>query len=96
MTQPIENEVRIRGTVREVRPGPAEDWVELVVDVEAVEDVAGWPNLLRDRAGQQLTITTGADEVSQLGLTAGHRVEIGAELRGPGAVWSRPGALKRA
>lgn len=96
MVQPIENEARVYATVRRVQPKGRKDYVDLVVDVDAVEDVEGRANLLRDRVGQEVTITTDADLVSTPSLVPGDRVVIDAELRGPGAIWSRPGAVKRA
>lgn len=96
MVQPIENEARIHGAVRRVHPHDSENHVDLVVEVEAVEDVGARPNLLADRLGQELTVTIEADHIAKLGLAPDDRVVIDAELRGPGAVWARPGGVKRA
>lgn len=95
--QPIENAAQISGTVRDVRPNDlGERYVDLVLAVERAEDVGEIPNLLGQTVGHELAITTEAEHVGRLALQPGAPVVVDAELRGPGAVWSRPGGLRRA
>lgn len=96
MVAPKPNETRLAGTVRRVRPNERRsDVLELVVAVDRADDVEGRANLLADTPGGELTVTTDAKDVTKLGLKPGERVLIGAEVRGPGAVWSRPHAVRR-
>jgi hypothetical protein len=96
MVAPKPNETRLAGTVRRVRPNQQRpNFSELVVAVDRADDVEGRANLLADTPGGELTVTTDAKEVTELGLQPGERVVIGAEVRGPGAVWSRPRAVRR-
>lgn len=90
------NETSIAGTVRAMRPVeyPAEA-VELVVEVDRADDVEGRANLLADAAGEELAVTTDLDDVAELDLQPGERVVLDAEVRGPGAVWSRPRTVRR-
>jgi hypothetical protein len=73
-----------------------EGYVELVLAVEEADDVDGAPNLLGHTVGQDVTVTTEAAHADGLHLEPGARVVVGAELRGPGAVWSRPNDVRRA
>jgi hypothetical protein len=96
MVAPKPNETRLAGTVRRVRPNQRRsDVLELVVVVDRADDVEDRANLLAQTPGGELTVTTDAKDVVELGLQPGEHVEIGVELRGPGAVWSRPRTLRR-
>jgi hypothetical protein len=96
MVAPKPNATRLAGIVREVRPNErAPDHIDLVLAVESADDVEGVANLLADTPGQDLALTTNATAVADLGLQPGERVEVGAEVRGPGAVWSRPDTVRR-
>jgi hypothetical protein len=96
MVSPKPNETRIAGTVREIRDaGQRPDHVELVLEVERAEDIEGRANLLADTPGQELAVTTDAGDLADLDLQPGERVVVGAEVRGPGAVWSRPRTVQR-
>jgi hypothetical protein len=94
MVAPRPNGTRIAGTVRALRPnerGP--DYVDLVVSVDSADDVEGVANLLADTPGRELALTSNAADVAD--LQPGERVEVGAEVRGPGSVWSRPESVRR-
>jgi hypothetical protein len=96
MVAPKPNETRLRGVVREIKPSqrrPA--LVELVVDVEQAADVEGRANLLAGTPGGALPVTADAEDLSGLHLRPGERVVLGAEVRGPGAIWSRPQSVRR-
>jgi hypothetical protein len=96
MVSPKPNETRIEGTVRELRPNERRPgYMELVVAVDRADDIEGRANLLADTPGQELAVTTNAKDVEELGLQPGERVVVGAELRAPGAVWSRPNSVRR-
>jgi hypothetical protein len=96
MVAPKPNETRLAGTVREIRPNERRpDFLELVVAVDCAEDIEGRANLLADTPGQELAVTTDAKDLHELGLQPGERVVVGAEVRGPGAVWSRPQTVRR-
>jgi hypothetical protein len=89
------NETRLAGTVREVRrAGRKGDAVDLVVAVERADEIEGCANLLADTPGQELTVTVDAEDVAEADVQPGRRIVLGAELRGPGAVWSRPKSLR--
>jgi hypothetical protein len=96
MVSPKPNETHIEGTVRELRrneqrPG----FVDLVVAVDRADEIEGRANLLAHTPGQELAVTINAKDVEELGLQPGERVIVGAELRAPGSVWSRPNAVHR-
>lgn len=96
MVAPKPNETRLAGTVREVRPNERRpELLDLVVTVDSADDVEGCANLLGHTLGQELAVTTDANDVVPLDLSPGERVEVGAELRGPGAVWSLPNSVRR-
>lgn len=96
MVSPKPNETRIEGTVRELRPNEERPgYVDLVVAVDRADDIEGRANLLGHTPGEELAVTTDAKELEELGLEPGERVAVGAELRAPGAVWSRPNAVRR-
>jgi hypothetical protein len=96
MVAPKPNATHLAGIVREVRPNErAPDYLDLVLAVESADDVEGVANLLADTPGQDLALTTDATAVAELGLQPGERVEVGAEVRGRGSVWSRPDTVRR-
>ena len=96
MVAPKPNETRLAGTVREIRPiGGQPALRDLVVAVERAEAVEGLADLLSSTPGQDLPVTIDAEDLADLGLQPGERVVLGAELRGPGAVWSRPQTVRR-
>jgi hypothetical protein len=96
MVAPKPNETRLAGTVRTIRPDERRpDLLELVVAVDRADDIEGRANLLADTPGKELAVTTDAKDLAELGLEPGERVVVGAEVRGPGAVWSRPRAVRR-
>ncbi len=97
MVQPIENAAQICGTLLRTRrhERPA-GYVDLVLAVEEANEVEGSLNLLGHTVGREVTVITEAEHVDGLKLEPGARVAVGAELRGPGAVWSRPNDVRRA
>jgi hypothetical protein len=96
MVAPKPNETRLAGTVRRVRPNERRpNLLELDLAVDRADDVEGRANLLAETPGGQLTVTTDAKDVVELGLQPGEQVVIGVEVRGPGAVWSRPHTVRR-
>jgi hypothetical protein len=96
MVAPKPNETCIEGTVRELRPNEKRPgFLDLVVAVDRADDIEGRANLLAHTPGQELAVTTNADDIEGLGLQPGERVVVEAELRAPGAVWSRPNAVRR-
>jgi hypothetical protein len=73
--QIIENWSRIGGTVLRVEPAP--DYATFVlaqVQVDSVEPVAGFANLLVDATGQTLPVLIPSNLVSRLGLRVGSRI----------------------
>jgi hypothetical protein len=97
MVAPKPNESRLAGTVRQVRPQEERpDYIDLVLEVESADDVEGLANLLAHTPGREVALTTDAGDVADLDLKEGERVVVGAEVRGPGAVWSVPRTVRRA
>jgi hypothetical protein len=59
------NEARVRGTVRRLRPKDGDRYVDIDLEVEAIEDIEGRANLLQGRVGEELTVTADATDVSE-------------------------------
>lgn len=96
MVAPKPNNTRLTGTIREVRPHErGRELLELIMDVDAADEVHGHANLLAHAPGHELCVTTDAKDVAALDLHPGDRVVVGAEVRGPGAVWARPRGVRR-
>ena len=96
MVAPKPNKTRLAGTLRRVRPDERRpDFVELLVAVDRADDIEGHANLLAHAPGQELAVTTDAKDLAEPDLQPGERVVVGAEVRGPGMVWSRPQTLRR-
>ena len=83
MVQIVENWADIGGTVSgPTLPGTRPDHVGVRIDVDTVEPVEGFPNLLADRAGQSIDVQIRLD--GPLDLRAGQRIGLRARLAAPG------------
>lgn len=95
MVQVVENWAEVVGTVREVSPSRrGDDWRVVVVDVSSghVDNVGGWPNLVRSQVNDEkrLTVTCPASSLAGRNVTAGQQVRGRARLAGPGQVMAHP------
>jgi hypothetical protein len=75
MVRAIENWAELTGIVREVKPRPdVPQMSNVVLAVERADDVEGYPNMLADAPGRDLTVSI---ETEKLGGVA-----PGAKVRG--------------
>lgn len=93
MVQVVENWAEVVGTVSDVAPstrGP--DWRVVVVEVSTVDNVGGWPNLVRSQVDgeQRLVVTRPAAPLQKRDVQPGQRVRGRARLAGPGQVLAHP------
>lgn len=95
MVQVVENWAEVVGTVRDVSPSRrGEQWRVVVVDVSTghVDNVGGWPNLVRSQVDDEkcLIVDCLAAPLKDRGIAAGHVVRGRARLGGPGQVLAHP------
>lgn len=83
MVQVIENWAYLVGRLGSltVEPGAGTGTVE----VDEVRDAEGWPNLLGELAGRQVTVHVPA--AAHPAWHQGQRMALRARLGGPGVVW---------
>lgn len=97
MVQAIANWARLTGTVREVRPpGDASPMSELVIQVDRADDVEGFPNLLSETPGQELTVAVKTANPGDLGLEPGASVSVHAQRASPDVVIAQPSGISSA
>ncbi|MGA7688692.1 MAG: hypothetical protein WCA29_05635 [Jiangellales bacterium] len=101
MVQAIENWASVTGAVRGVVPsdkGP--DWRVLVLDVgpAQIDDLEGWPNLVRGQVGDDhlLAVTVREAQLDESIIAPGQLVRCRARLAAPGQVMAHPDGLGRA
>lgn len=95
MVQVVENWAEVVGTVRAISPSRrGQDWRVVVVDVSVghVDNVGGWPNLVRSQVDDEkcLSVTCPAAALTDSGVTPGRVVRGRARLGGPGQVLAHP------
>lgn len=89
MVRAIENWAELRGTVRDVRPRRGVPHMsEIVLDVDAADDVEGFPNLLTEAPGQRLAVAVDSQSLGHLQPGAG--VRIRAQRADPRTVVAHP------
>lgn len=100
MVQVIENWASVTGVVRGVAPsdkGP--DWRVLLLDVDPaqIDDVEGWPNLVRGQVGddRRLAVICRASHVDASAVAPGQLVRCRAQLASPGQVMAHPDGFSR-
>ncbi|MGB9374833.1 MAG: hypothetical protein WCA82_11810 [Jiangellales bacterium] len=98
MVQAIENWASVTGAVRDVVPsdrGP--DWRTLLLDVDPaeVDDVDGWPNLVRGQVDEdhRLAVMVRAAQLDESIVAPGQYVRCRARLAAPGQVIAHPDGL---
>ncbi|HET7506767.1 MAG TPA: hypothetical protein VFJ53_00260 [Solirubrobacterales bacterium] len=96
MVEAIENWAELSGTLRDLRPrAGASEMTDLVVAVDAAEDVEGFPNLLSDAPGQELTIAVRNEALPPDPLAPGEKVSLRAQRAAPDVVVAHPESLSR-
>jgi len=94
MVQAIENWAELSGVVRDVRPRPGSQGMsEVLLAVDGVRDVEGFPNLLTEAAGQELAVGIRTDRLS--GVEPGARIHCRAQRAGPRTVVAHSDHLER-
>jgi len=94
MVQAIENWAELSGVVRDVRPRPGVPGMsEVVLAVDGVRDVEGYPNLLSEAAGQELAV--GVQSGGVAGVEPGARIHCRAQRAGPRTVVAHPDHVTR-
>lgn len=84
MVQAIENWADVTGKVSSIGDsdkGP--DWMTVGVQVEAVEDVEGFPNLVKGAAGDNLLIIARRSTVHRVGASEGSRIRCRVRKASP-------------
>ena len=72
--QVVENWAQVSGTVRDVSAHPTLAAYAVVnLDVESVADIAGYPNLFREAAGQTLAVSVPREGAVALGIAPASR-----------------------
>ena len=101
MTQVVENWSHVVGRVEKwTPPKDADDYGELVVRVERVEDVKGqggkaWPNLLEKAEGTTLRVRVPASGAKTLDAREGASIAIDVRrVREPGVVFANPEKIR--
>lgn len=94
MVRAIENWAELGGTVREIKPreGVAQ-MSDVVLAVEAAEDVEGYPNLLTDAPGRELAVSVETEKLG--GIAPGARVRCRARRADLHTVVAHPDGLSK-
>lgn len=96
MVQAVENWADLSGTLRDVRPRPGTgDMSELVLRVDRADDVEGFPNLLTETPGRELTVAIRNDALPREPLPSGARIHCRAQRAAPDVVVAHPEGLSR-
>lgn len=91
MVQAIENWAELAGTLREIRPPEGTSPLsKLVIQVDKADDVEGYPNLLADTPGRELTVAIKTEKLDDLDVRPGAAVRCRAQRAGPDAVIAHP------
>ncbi len=94
MVRAIENWAELGGTVREIKPreGVAQ-MSDVVLAVEAADDVEGYPNLLTDAPGRELAVSIETEKLG--GIEPGTRVRCRARRADLHTVVAHPDGLSK-
>lgn len=71
-------------------------FVRMEVALRSADDVAGFPNLLRDRVGQNLTVEMPAKTAQAAGLSSGADFSARLRLGTPDLAFAHPALVNRA
>lgn len=92
MVRAIPNWAQLTGAVREIRHLDG-GRSELVIAIERVDDIPGFPNLLVRFAGNELAVTVRSEALRRAGVRKGDAISVRAQRAGPRAVVAQPGSL---
>ena len=82
--QIIENWSKIIGIVQSLQPSTeVDEFLAVEVEVQSVQPVEGFPNLLDDAIGKNLVIHMPKTLAEELGITAFDRIECRVRQAGP-------------
>jgi hypothetical protein len=91
MVQIVENWAEVVGQVKAITgsdKGP--DYRTMALDVEAVEDVEGFPNLVAGAAGSTLDVIVRSDAMARSGVGEGADVRLRVRKATPFEVFAAP------
>ena len=94
MVQVVENWAEVTGIVRAVGPsdkGPS--YRTIIMDVDTVTDVPGFPNLLSDTQGTTLVIIVPGRAATRAELAAGTSLKARVRRASPSEVFASPDGL---
>ena len=94
MVQVVENWAQVTGIVRAIGPsdkGPS--YRTIILDVDTVTDVPGFPNLLSDTQGTTLVIIVPGRAATRAELAAGTSLTARVRRASPSEVFASPDGL---
>ena len=96
MVQIVENWAELTGTLRSIAPsskGP--DHLTLTIDVETIDDVEGFPNLIGTQTGESVDVLARAELVERSGVEEGGRVRCRIRKATPVEIFVHPDEFSR-
>lgn len=91
MVQMVENWAEVTGTVRSIGgSGKGPDYLTVAVEVEVVDDLDDFPNLVAGAAGETLLIISRREGVKRAGLAEGSRVRCRVRKATPLEIFAHP------
>jgi hypothetical protein len=83
------------GRVRSVsRSADAEGFATVTLDVDQVNDVPGFTNVLGDRAGNAVDVHVRDDQLTRVGVKPGDRIRSRTRLARPDRLFAHPDQLE--
>lgn len=96
MVQIVENWAELIGTLRSIAPsskGP--DHRTLTIEVETINDVEGFPNLIGEQVGESVDVHARADLVERSGVEEGNRIRCRIGKATPFEIFTHPEGFKQ-
>ena len=96
MVQIVENWAELTGTLRSIAPsGKGPDHLTLTIDVETIDDVEGFPNLIGKQAGESVDVVARAELVERSDVEEGGRVRCRIRKATPVEIFVHPDEFSR-
>jgi hypothetical protein len=86
----IENWALILGIVVGIMPPTSDNYREIIVRIEQVKPVKGFPNLVQQKSGEQVTIRLRSSQLAGITDLTGRHVVIRARRGGPKNIFADP------